>query len=238
MVAGNMVIGTKQKTPGLAQVAYQRIRDDIIRCQFDPAQLVSRAYLVDHYGFGEAAVREALNRLSQEQLVRALPREGYQIASVTLKQVQDLFEARLVVEPAVTRLAVDRVDIAELRALDQRHWQAFNWRNRAQLESFVASNAAFHLAIARGSGNDRLLKMMSDLVDEMKRVMVLSYLASSRNHGSDPSHAAVIDALATGDGELAAVTMAAQLERNRAFVLESLLTSPSLQRVNISATPP
>lgn len=232
------MIATRQKTPGLAQAAYEQVKRDIVWCRLDPGQLVSRAQLIERYGLGEAAIREALNRLTQERLIEVLPREGYQIAPVTLKQIQDLFQARLILEPAVTRLAVGQVDIDELRALDQGHRDAFNWRDRGELETFVAANAAFHMAVARGSGNDRLIKMMNDLADEMERVMLLSYLSSRRNHGSDPTHAAVIDALAAGDGDLAAATMAEQLERNRSFVFATLLASPSLQHVNLKTPSP
>jgi DNA-binding GntR family transcriptional regulator len=228
------VVAPKLPTKGLATTAYEAIKQDIIHCRIDPGSRVSKAQLIERYGVGEAAVREALNRLGQEQLVRALPREGYEIAPVTLKQVQDLFETRLVIEPAVTRLAAGKVDANRLRALDDAHRRHFGAVDRCELEAYVSANAAFHLEIVRATGNDRLLAVMSGLLDEMERVMLLSYLLRTDLSGIADSHAELIDPLVTGDKDRAAEVMRRELQEHREFVMEALLSAPSLQAVNLS----
>src|SRR6266508_3140323 len=74
----------------LAERAYRAIRHDIVRCDLEPGRQVTEAQLVERYGVGRATVRAALSRLSQERLVQAMPREGYLIAPITLKQARDL----------------------------------------------------------------------------------------------------------------------------------------------------
>jgi DNA-binding GntR family transcriptional regulator len=223
---------------GLATAAYEIVKRDIIRCRLDPGARISKAQLMERYGFGEAAIREALNRLGQEQLVRSLPREGYEIAPVTLKQVHDLFETRLVIEPAVTRLAAGKVDANRLWALDDAHRRHFGAVDRDELEAYVAANAAFHLEIVRATGNDRLLAVMSGLLDEMERVMLLSYLLRTDLSGIADSHAELIDPLVTGDEERAAEVMRRELHEHREFVMEALLSAPSLQAVNLTVVAP
>ncbi len=220
---------------GLATTAYEIIKRDIIRCRLDPGARISKAQLIERYGLGEAAIREALNRLSQEQLVKPLPREGYEIAPVTLKQVHDLFETRLVLEPAVAKLAAGKVDAGRLRTLDDAHRRYFGAVEREELEAYVAANAAFHLEIARATGNNRLLAVMSGLLDEMERVMLLSYLLRTDVSGVAESHAELVDLLIAGNGEQAAEVMHRELQEHRTFVLDALLSAPSLQAVNLSA---
>jgi DNA-binding GntR family transcriptional regulator len=221
----------------LATTAYEIIKRDIIRCRLEPGSRVSKAQLIERYGLGEAAVREALSRLGQEQFVRALPREGYEITPVTLKQIYDLFETRLVIEPAVARLAAGQVDANQVRALDDDHARHFGAVDGDELEAYVSANAAFHLEIARATGNDRLLGIMAGLLDEMERVMLLSYLLGTRPVDSDTSHAALVEALIAGDKERAGEVMTCQLRQARQFVLDALLFAPSLQTVNLAAEP-
>jgi DNA-binding GntR family transcriptional regulator len=223
---------------GLSRTAYNLIRRDIIRCRLEPGSLVSRAQLIERYELGEASIRDALSRLDQEKLVQVIPREGYVIAPVTLKQVHDLFETRLVVEPAVARLAAGTVDVATLHALDEEHIRWFPSTDRDGLEAYVAANTAFHMAIARAAGNDRLYDVMQSLLDEMERVMLLSYLLGDRTDAisDDVTHSSLIQALAIGDGDDAADAMRRQLERNRSFVLHAILRAPGLQSVNIATT--
>lgn len=230
-MAGNGSATTAAK--GLAAAAYETIKKDIIRCRLEPGRRVTKAQLIEQYGFGEAAVREAFNRLSQEQLVRALPREGYEVAPVTLKQVHDLFETRLVIEPAVARIAAGQIDGVRLWALDDAHQQHYQASGREGLELYAAANAAFHLEIARATGNDRLLAVMSGLIDEMERVMLLSYLQGTRRPEVETTHSELIEPLIAGDGDAAAEVMARQLQQHRAFVLDALLRAPSLQSVNL-----
>jgi DNA-binding GntR family transcriptional regulator len=232
MVNGN---NARKAAKGLAAAAYDTIKRDIIRCRLEPGSRVTKAQLGEQYGLGEAAVREALNRLSQEQLVRALPREGYEVAPVTLKQVHDLFETRLVIEPAVARIAAGRVDAEQLRALDVDHQRHYLASSREGLERYAAANAAFHLEIARATGNDRLLAVMSGLIDEMERVMLLSYLQDRQRPAVETTHSALIEPLVAGDGDAAAEVMTRQLQQHRAFVLDALLRAPSLQRVNLGS---
>ena len=68
--------------------------------------------LAASFGFGRAAVRSALTRLSHEQLIQAIPRRGYVIAPITFKHVQDMFGVRLIVEPAAARIVATRADDA------------------------------------------------------------------------------------------------------------------------------
>src|SRR3546814_9020930 len=78
----------------LSDIAYETIKHDIIRCALAPGEEVTEARLALRLGLGKAPVRAALMRLSQEGLIRALPRRGYLVAPVTLRDVQDIFQFR------------------------------------------------------------------------------------------------------------------------------------------------
>jgi len=91
--------------PLLTDRAYERIKHDIICCIIAPGTEISEAQLCAQYKLGKAPVRMALSRLAHDGLVRAIPRRGYMVTAITLKDIQDIFELRLMLEPAAARMA-------------------------------------------------------------------------------------------------------------------------------------
>src|SRR3546814_12828763 len=77
-----------------SDIAYGTIKHDSIRCALAPVEEVTEARRARRLGLGKAPGRAALMRLSQEGLIRALPRRGYLVAPVTLRDVQDIFQFR------------------------------------------------------------------------------------------------------------------------------------------------
>src|SRR4051794_14938933 len=97
--------GSENGRQSLAQTAYDTIKRAIIRCDLEPGQQVTEEQLAERFGLSRATVRPALKRLYQEQLVRTITRQRYVIPPITLKDAQDLFELRLLLEPAAARRA-------------------------------------------------------------------------------------------------------------------------------------
>src|ERR671918_294012 len=100
--------------------AYTRLRDAVVRVELAPAAPVSEAQLVETYGFSKAAVRAALARLRAEGLVLAEPRRGHVVAPLTMRDVLEIYDLRLLLEPPAAEAAAGRIDrdeLARLRAL-------------------------------------------------------------------------------------------------------------------------
>ncbi len=208
----------------------------MIQCKLAPGELVTQARLGDAFGLGRAAVRLALNRLSQEQLVQVVPRQGYVIAPITLKDVHELFGLRLILEPAAVRLAVGRLDEGQLRNLDQLCAARFKPLDRENIEAFRRNNTAFHLAIARASGNDRLVEVIASVLNEMERVLNLPHLVKvyNRYEESYRDHLRLLDALRAGDAGRAEQAMIDNILPSEKVVVDVMMHSPSLQSVNLA----
>src|SRR5271165_1814315 len=79
----------KSARPLLNEVAFDRIKRDILTCALGPGEQVTEAQLAERYQMGRAPIRAALLGLAQVGLVRAIPRRGYLIAPITTQDVQD-----------------------------------------------------------------------------------------------------------------------------------------------------
>src|SRR5262245_25822128 len=189
--------------PLLTDRAYERIRHDIIVCAISPGAEISETQLCSQYKLGKAPVRMALNRLAHDGLVRAIPRRGYMVNLVTVKDIHDIFELRLMLEPAAARMAAGRVDTQKLQALDEVCRSGYEPRDHKSTSRFLDANKAFHVAIARATGNARLAGAIEHLLDDMTRLLHLGLGLRNRSQEVHQEHRALTKALARGDGETA-----------------------------------
>lgn len=207
--------------------AYTRIRRDILSCRLAPGALITEPGLMEAYAIGKSSCRIALTRLCHESFVTSLPRKGYQVAPITVKDVEEVFTLRVQLEPLAARLAVGRVDIARLRVLEA----ACRVRHLAplpdQIDVFMDANKAFHLEIARATGNERLLRTLSSLMDEMTRLVALGFNVQGTKPEIRHDHNAMIAAFEEGDGKRAELIARRHIETFQAMTLEKVYASLS-----------
>ena len=223
-----------QTIPLLSDRAYERVKHDIICCAIAPGAEISEAQLCAQYKLGKAPVRMALTRLAHEGLVRAIPRRGYLVMAVTLKDIQDVFELRLMLEPAAARMAAGRVDAQRLRTLDEACRAGYQSGDAKSISRFLEANKAFHVAIARATGNSRLADAIERLLDEMTRLLHLGLGLRNRSQEVQSEHRALMKALVRGDGSTAERVCRDQIDSARNMVLSAILTSRSAMNLAIT----
>ncbi len=221
--------------------AYARIRRDILSCRLMPGALMTEPRSMEAYGIGKSSCRIALTRLAHEGFIQSLPRKGYQVAPVTVKDVEEVFTLRVQLEPLAARLAVGRVDIERLRVLEAACRVRHPVPLPDQIDVFMDANKAFHLEIARAAGNERLLRTLSGLMDEMTRLVALGFGVQGTKPEIKHDHNAMIDAFAEGDGKRAELIARRHVETFQAMTLEKVYASlretraflPMLNRDNL-----
>ena len=224
--------------PLLSDRAYERIRHDIIGCVLAPGIEISETQLCAHYKLGKAPVRMALNRLAHDGLVRAIPRRGYRVTDVTLKDIHDVFELRLMLEPMAARMAAGKVDAQRLRALDDACRAGYQQGDAKSTSRFLDANKAFHVEIARAAGNGRLADAVEQLLDEMTRLLHLGLGLRDRSQEMSREHRSLLKALVRGDGDTAERICREQIEAARGMVLSAILTSRSVMNLALGAERP
>ncbi len=221
--------------PLLTERAYERLRHDIISCALPPGCEISEAQLSTQYKLGKAAVRVALTRLSHDGLVRAIPRRGYMVTAVTLKDIHDVFELRLMLEPPAARIAAGKVNTQRLREYDEIYKEGYQPRDARTTARFLEANKAFHVTIAEASNNSRLAAAIEQLLDEMTRLLHLGLGKRSGPSELAHDHKSLLKALARGDGETAERICREEIEASRNMVVSAILTSRSVMTLPITA---
>lgn len=211
--------------PLMVDRAYALIRHDILTCALAPGAPISESALAERYGFGKAPIRAALLRLKQEALVHSSPRRSYVVMPITLRDVHELFELRLVLEPASCRLAAGKVDTEELARLDAICKLGYEAIDPGSVLRFLDANQRFHLTVAEATGNRRLLRMLTQVFDELTRVMHIGLGQSNRTAELQHEHESLLAALLTGDGRRAEALSEEQIIASRDMVIDAICTS-------------
>ncbi len=215
--------------------AYDVIRQAIIEWELRPGAQVTEQHLTALTGFGRASVRAALTRLGHEGLVMAIPRRGYQVAPITFKYVTDVFGVRLVIEPACARQVAARADtevIAELEAINERCRVQEGPYSAA---SYRQANRDFHVALARGTGNDRLADITRASVDDLQRILYLPQVArdTDRVASTWEEHRHIIEAIRHRDAAEAERLMYKHVELNKVQLIDSLIATEAIGTINL-----
>ena len=185
--------------PSSGAEAHLRLRRAIVRLELPPSAPVSEASLAERFGLSRAAVRAALARLRAEGLVLAEPRRGHVIAPLTLRDVREVYDLRLLVEPAGAAAATGVLDPATLDALAD-----------PPLEELLTVNRDVHVTIAEAAGNGRLRALVERLLDESERAIAVALRAGVPGGGPRvrDEHLNVLAAMRTGDPHSAERAMA------------------------------
>lgn len=221
-IAKKSASARKSARPQLNRIAFDRIKQDIIRCALEPGKQVTEAQLTVRYGLGKAPIRAALMGLCQAGFLRAIPRRGYVIAPVTVRDVQDITQVRLLLEPTAARLASGKIAVEQLARLNALCRVRYTPGERSR-EAAVAAHRELHLLIARASGNRKLTELLAELYEQVERLihLCISRVIPDEMLGYRP----LVEALATGDGDASARLMVEQIEIGRKRIIDALLST-------------
>lgn len=147
----------------LSRQAYERLRDQIVTLERAPGSLLDEAELMKSLGLGRTPIREALQRLACEGLVIIRPRRGTYVASLSLTDLQQIFELRQVLEGYAASIAAERATDADIAALEEALAPLGQNSEPSTTQAYIEIDSAFHRALARCTHNrfleDNLVRM-------------------------------------------------------------------------------
>lgn len=218
----------------LTERAYETLRKEIITCELAPGADVSEAELADRMEMSKTPVREALARLRNEGFVETFPRRGYRIVPMTLADMNELFDVRIIIEGGTAALAAERITDPELDQLEKLADASYDMSEDFSLERFVDSNRQFHSAIARASGRERLYAYVSRNLDELERFFYLGARARDINPETRSDHHRIVDVLRTRNAAAARQILVDHNEATRRGLLTAVASSRRLDSLRLS----
>lgn len=189
----------------------ERIFEAVVEQRLPPGTKLSESALCEAFGVGRMRIRRSLLLLASREVVELHANRGAFVASPTPEQAREVFEARLALEPNITRLAVQRAsegDIAELNRLLEMEYVAHKERHR---HDAIRLSGQFHTMLAQIAGNAILIRTMKELVTRTSLIIGL-FGAPGLNSCRDDDHASIVHAFHARDAEKAAWMMTLHLK--------------------------
>jgi DNA-binding GntR family transcriptional regulator len=148
------------RVDSVADLAYERIRGFVLGGEVPPGARLGQVELAERFGISRTPVREALRRLTGEGLVDFHSNRGFRVADLGLDAVLRRMEVRSLVEPGIARLAAQRRTDEDLQ-----HLQETIASQEDSKDGISAHDASrdFHIALARASGNEELVRVLNSL---------------------------------------------------------------------------
>jgi len=177
------------------QRIYDFLRRGILMCELPPGRELREQELAQQFDVSKSPVREALQLLVSEGLVIVIPRQGYRVSPISLRDANEMFAFRQALELACISEAVKNASNDDLKALDRFREFDGDYENE-----FITYNRDFHCSLARCSNNGRMARTTCELIEETERLVRMSVAAvRPKAHKFVEEHNDIISALQARD---------------------------------------
>jgi DNA-binding GntR family transcriptional regulator len=228
MKRSNMATARKMlNSKSLRETIYEQIRDDITFGKLYPGQRLTEATLADALKASRSPVREALRQLESEGLITFERNKGIAVSRLSMKQVDEIFDIRMVLEGYAAYLTVARgLTDHDMQYLDKLNKALQQNAEKNDDQSWFQNNAKFHNFFRCHSGNHNLEQLISMLERRVYRYKYMSVSFPDQLKYYLEQHNNIIKACKKNDPDLVKVRMQEHLIYIKGVILEYLKRFP------------
>ena len=213
-----------QKDLSLAEIAYQKIKEEILKNEFPSGEFISISELSKSLeGMGRTPVREAVQRLHDDRLLIVVPRKGIIIPEFDIKKMMDQLELRFILEKYATLKAADKFKdemIAEYEEIISE-MESSQGKSAFQLANL---NMKFHMRIVETLNNHELTQTISRIYDHHIRIYTYFLQDKMRLQSTQEEHKEILEALKNGDKSTIEESVHRHYENTRQELLNAIMT--------------
>ena len=204
----------------LKDIVYQKLRNDILNGNIPGGTHITESSISKQLDVSRTPVREALQRLTQERLITALPRAGYIIEDMSNEDAQDVFSARFEIEALVIKKAVHYITPDELKMLAENIEQARAHIKSGEHKKVTLLDLEFHDIIYRASRSKTFYRICKDLGDLTMKYRHGLNLEEDLWDAAIKNHETILQALLSGDEDKAAQAIISHGEQAKARLID------------------
>lgn len=193
----------------LSDQTYEWLKERIFSGSLAPGRRVSIDAIASEIGVSRTPIRDAINRLSHEGLVVVTPRRGTVVGSLTIKDVEDIYDVRILIEPGAAESVARTASPEFLADLQKIHseWAQLDpsaiYFDFAKANRYTELDTQFHLRIIAELGNG-LLNQIAEQTNIQRRIAPRLYRSNFRGPQQRMTeHQRILDAIVARDGTLA-----------------------------------
>jgi DNA-binding GntR family transcriptional regulator len=209
----------KKYRPNLSEIAYNEIKEMILSGELGQGERIVLERMSEKLNLSITPIREALNKLAQEDLILVTPRSSYEVISLGVEDINDILDLREMIEIFALKTAGGNLAEFSVNPFRDQFTRLNASRN---YKKFIEADAKFHETIIAASKNRRLAKLFSLIRNAERILMVPSARIEGRMESSIKEHMAILDAIEKKDVALAAKHLSAHIQRVKSLLLQYL----------------
>jgi DNA-binding GntR family transcriptional regulator len=211
-----------RKIPNLTEMTYASIKKSVLTGSYEPSFRLTEELIASQLGISKSPVREALNRLEIEGLIRIEARRGAFVREFTAKEISDLFNLRVVLElHSISTADITPKLLQNLRDSIERTELILKKGDRmAHLEE----DLRFHRLIAEATRNEELCSVFENIQQKSLLCRYKSYELSATS--SPLAHKRIYKTLAALDRGKAQAAMEDHITYVKNRLLDALDKKP------------
>ncbi|HEY2763620.1 MAG TPA: GntR family transcriptional regulator [Pseudonocardiaceae bacterium] len=182
-----------------AAIIADRLRDAITRGAFPPGMQLGEVDLASQLGVSRGPLREAMQRLVQEGLLRGERHRGLFVVELGIEDVRDIYAARLAVEQAAARIILRGGREAAVATLSVAQRSLVAAAADSDPVRLADADHDFHTTLVRLSGSPRLQRMAQTLLAETRMCLIALQATGPEPQRLVTEHQALLDAIQDGD---------------------------------------
>jgi DNA-binding GntR family transcriptional regulator len=168
-----LITATKAKAQKLGEVerVYQILREWLITAKIAPGEFISEQDLALKCRTSRTPVREACTRLMQDKWLSRIPRKGFMVTPISVRDIIDMYEYRKLLECFAAEKVAEIATPAEIEKL--RAIIAPEGSTDVQLADILRANTEFHGSLSELAGNRRVLGQLNLTLGYVSRLDTL-----------------------------------------------------------------
>jgi DNA-binding GntR family transcriptional regulator len=192
-----------EKHPTLREKILENIRDAIISGALKEGCKVSEPELAERFGISRTPIREAFRQLESEGYLTVIPRRGAVVSEFNLKEVEDFYAIKSILEGYAAQRACARLTDRELERLHSINSRLAELADNNDVKGFFKLHDEFHAVFINASDNEKLKEMIYSLITRFQRLRHMSLSLPGRMAVSVQEHDKILDAFRRRDVEAA-----------------------------------
>lgn len=184
----------------LKEKVYEILKEMIISGKLKYNERIEEDALATSLEVSRTPVREAINKLEQEGWINIIPRRGMFVSNVSLKEINDIFQVRLNIEPIILQMGFSNIPLNECQRL-KREFESFLDKELTKDEAKTLDELdnTLHLLILKSCNNNFIEKMMENVYEHNMRLRNQSVQSNDRRNEATKEHINLIDSILDGD---------------------------------------
>lgn len=212
----------KKQKEDSSLIAYHGIRHMLYNKEIVPGQRIAYRDLAERLELSFTPIVQALKWLELQGFVQHEPNRGYSMAPFSLREIEELYEIRELIEPSLVPAAIEKIDkrgLSELKAALEAHLAA---EREFYLKERLFKNREFHMTLASLSGKATQIRILQNVFDMLFLKYGGNYFPISSLSATDQAHQEIYDAMALRSLERAQSVLKNHLTNVKIQVMTSI----------------